>query len=149
MSSATHITANSRSAALVTDWAPRALSLLRIVAALLFLEHGAQKLLGFPPPSAATGGMPAVFTLIWFAGVMELVGSLMLLAGVFTRPVAFLLSGEMAIAYWLVHAPHSPFPALNGGDSSILFCFIFLYLSVAGGGAWSFDTGRLRSTAIA
>jgi putative oxidoreductase len=117
-------------------WAPRALALLRIVAALLFIEHGTQKLFGFPPADRA---LPDVFTLLWFAAVLELVGGLLILVGLFTRPVAFLLSGEMAFAYWIAHAPQSFFPALNGGDASILFCFIFLYLAAAGAGAFSLD----------
>ena len=126
--------------AFATTWAPRALSILRIVAALLFLEHGTQKLFGFPPPASGAG--PAAFTLIWFAAVLELVGGILLLLGLFTRPVAFIVSGEMAFAYWIAHAPRSPFPALNGGDAAILYCFVFLYLAAAGGGAWSVDAAR-------
>ena len=121
-------------------WAPRMLSVLRIVAALLFLEHGTQKLFGFPPPAAA--GMPAMFTLLWFAAAFELVGGVLLMLGLFTRPVAFLLSGEMAVGYWMAHAPRSVFPAVNGGDAAILFCFLFLYLAVAGPGAWAVDARR-------
>lgn len=121
-------------------WAPRMLSVLRIVTALLFIEHGTQKLFGFPPP--ASGASPAMFTLIWFAAMLECFGGLALLIGVFTRPVAFVLSGEMAVAYWMAHAPRSPFPVLNGGDSAILYCFVFLYLAVAGGGVWSLDHSR-------
>ena len=125
--------------AFIAEWAPRMLSVLRIVAALLLLEHGTQKLFGFPPPNPAAGGMPALFTLIWYAAVLEFAGGLLLLFGVFTRPVAFVLSGEMAFAYWMAHAPRSPFPVLNGGDAAILYCFVFLYLFAAGGGAWSVD----------
>lgn len=120
-------------------WAPRLLGLLRIVAAILFIEHGSQKLLGFPPP---TQGMPEAFTLLWFAGILELVGGLLLLIGLFTRPVAFLLSGQMAFAYWLAHSPGSLYPANNGGDAAILFCFLFLYLVAAGPGAFSVDGAR-------
>ncbi len=121
---------------LETVWAPRILSVLRIVAALLFFEHGATKLLGFPP-SDHSG---AVFlSLGWIAGVLELVGGALLIAGLFTRPVAFILSGEMAFAYWMAHAPQSPFPVVNGGDAAILYCFVFLYLAFAGGGPWSLD----------
>ena len=123
--------------AFIAEWAPRALSVLRIVAALLFIAHGTQKLFGFPAPPAS--GLPAPLTLIWDAAVLEFAGGLLLLFGVFTRPAAFLLSGEMAFAYWMAHAPRSPFPVLNGGDAAILFCFVFLYLFVAGGGAWSVD----------
>ena len=121
-------------------WAPRMLSVLRIVAALIFLEHGTQKLFGFPPPMG--GALAATFSIYWFAAVLELVGGLLLLLGLFTRPVAFVLAGEMAVAYWMSHAPRSPFPAVNGGDAAILYCFLFLYLAVAGGGAWAVDAGR-------
>ena len=121
-------------------WAPRALAVLRIVTALLFLEHGTQKLFGFPPPVGGTG--PAMFALVWFAAVLELVGGALLLVGLFTRPVAFILAGEMAFAYFLAHAPRNVFPALNGGDAAILYCFIFLYLTVAGPGTWSVDRSR-------
>ena len=142
MSSATTSTRISGSEAFIAEWAPRMLSVLRIVAALLFLEHGTQKLFGFPPPNPAAGGMPAPLSLIWDAAILELVGGLLLLFGVFTRPVAFVLSGEMAVAYWMAHGPRNPFPALNGGDAAILFCFVFLYLFAAGGGAWSVDQFR-------
>jgi len=121
---------------LVTVWAPRVLSILRIVAGLLFFEHGASKLLGFPPSDHS--GVDFL-TLPWFAGVLELVGGALLFLGLFTRPVAFILSGEMAFAYWMAHAPKSPFPVVNGGDAAILYCFLFLYLAFAGGGPWSVD----------
>ncbi|HYF86441.1 DoxX family protein [Azospirillum sp.] len=123
---------------LQTIWAPRILSILRIVAALIFFEHGSQKLLGFP----AHPSPPAVMSLSWIAGALELVGGALLVLGLFTRPVAFILSGEMAFAYWLSHAPRSFFPVLNGGDAAILYCFVFLYLAFAGGGPWSLDTRR-------
>jgi len=129
----------SGSEAFIAEWAPRMLSVLRIVAALLILEHGTQKLFGFPTPNLATGGMPAPLTLIWDAAILEFAGGLLLLFGVFTRAVAFVLSGEMAFAYWIAHAPRNPFPVLNGGEAAILYCFIFLYLFAAGGGAWSVD----------
>jgi putative oxidoreductase len=121
---------------LETVWAPRMLSILRIVAALIFMEHGTQKLLGFPPSDRAA---PELFSLIGLAGVLELVGGALLVLGLFTRPVAFILSGEMAFAYWMAHAPRHFFPAVNEGDAAILYCFVFLYLAVAGGGAWSLD----------
>ena len=121
---------------LQTVWAPRVLSILRIVAALIFMEHGTQKLLGFPPSDSPA---PALFSLGGLAGVLELVGGVLLLLGLFTRPVAFILSGEMAFAYWIAHAPQSFFPVLNGGDAAILYCFVFLYLAAAGGGPWSLD----------
>jgi putative oxidoreductase len=124
---------------LETVWAPRVLSVLRIVAALLFMEHGTQKLLAFPP-SPNPG--PALLSLSGIAGVFELFGGALLAAGLFTRPVAFILSGEMAIGYWMVHAPRSFFPILNGGDAAILYCVVFLYLAFAGSGVWSMDAMR-------
>jgi putative oxidoreductase len=112
------------------------LSILRIITAFLFMEHGAMKLFEFPAP------MPMeiqLFSLLGLAGVLELVGGLFILIGLFTRPVAFLLSGEMAFAYFMAHAPHGFWPVLNHGEAAVLYCFIFLYLSAAGGGAWSVD----------
>lgn len=114
------------------------LSVLRIVSALLFIEHGTRKFFAFPPngePSAA----PEAMSLIWFAGALELVGGALLALGLLTRPVAFLLSGQMAVAYWMAHAPQSPYPILNGGESAILFCFVFLYIAAAGSGPWAAD----------
>ena len=125
-------------AQLETVWAPRVLSIVRVVSALIFMAHGTQKLLNFPP-RANNAPAPDLFSLYGVAGTMEIVGGILLVFGLFTRPVAFLLSGEMAVAYWMSHAPRSVFPVLNGGDASILYCFIFLYLAVAGGGAWSLD----------
>jgi len=127
-------------------WAPRVLSILRIVAALLFFEHGTSKLLGFPP-SDHSG--PEFLSLSWIAGVLELVGGALLIVGLFTRPVACILSGEMAFAYWMAHAPKSVFPLLNGGDAAILYCFVFLYLAFAGGGPWSLDALWRRESKIA
>ncbi len=122
----------------LSAWAPRVLGILRIVAAILFIEHGTQKLFGMPE---RMGGMaaPEMFTLLWWAAVLELAGGALILIGLFTRPVAFLLSGEMAVGYWMMHAPKSLFPALNGGDAAILFCFVFLYLVFAGPGSFSID----------
>ncbi|MDB5648372.1 DoxX family protein [Methylobacterium sp.] len=128
-------------AALSTTWAPRLLSVLRIMAGLLFLEHGTQKLLGFPARMGG-GPMPDLLSLPGIAGSLELVGGALIVLGLFTRPVAFLLSGQMAVAYFLAHAPKSPFPALNGGDAAILFCFVFLYFAAAGAGPWSLDARR-------
>lgn len=142
---ATNASAVPGGGAFAAEWAPRVLSVLRIVAALTFMEHGMQKLLGFP--AAAAPGGPALFSLLWFAGALELAGGVLLVLGLFTRPVAFLLSGEMAFAYWMAHAPRSPFPALNGGDAPILYCFVFLYLAAAGGGAWALDRAVFRRTA--
>jgi len=128
-------------------YAPQALSLLRIVAALLFLLHGTSKLLGLP---ASEMPMPPTGSLLWIGGVLELVGGLMLLFGILSRPVAFVLAGEMAVAYWMFHAPQSTFPSVNGGDAAILFCFVFLYIAAAGPGPWSADAslGRRRVTTI-
>jgi putative oxidoreductase len=122
---------------------PYALAALRIVTALIFMEHGTQKLFGFPAPSES--GQPAAFSLSWIGGVMEFVGGLFILVGLFTRPVAFLLSGEMAVAYWLFHAPRSFYPVLNGGDAAILYCFVFLLLVFTGPGAWSVDGARAKA----
>jgi putative oxidoreductase len=123
-------------AILETVWAPRVLSIVRVVSALIFMEHGTQKLLNFPPLGRAN---PELFSLYGFAGSLEIVGGILLVLGLFTRPVAFILSGEMAFAYWMGHAPRGVFPVLNGGDASILYCFLFLYMAFAGGGAWSLD----------
>ena len=122
-----------------TVWAPRMLSVLRVVTALLFMAHGTMKLLGFP--ASDTPG-PALFSLFGFAGVLELVGGALLVLGLFTRPVAFILAGEMAFAYFMAHAPHSFFPIVNKGESAVLFCFVFLYLAAAGAGPWSLDAAR-------
>jgi putative oxidoreductase len=120
----------------LTAWAPMALAVLRIVTALLFIEHGSQKLFNFPPGENHVGFQ---LTLVGVAGMLEFFGGILILLGLFTRPVAFLLSGEMAVAYWMMHAPQSPYPLLNHGDGAILFCFIFLYLVFAGPGALSLD----------
>ncbi|QTC92037.1 DoxX family protein [Brevundimonas goettingensis] len=121
-------------------WAPRALAALRIVAGLLFLAHGVVKLFGFP--EGAQPGQVELASLFGVGAVLELVGGALLILGLFTRPVAFVLAGEMAVAYWMFHFPSSPYPAVNGGDAAILFCFIFLYLACAGAGAWSLDGRR-------
>jgi putative oxidoreductase len=129
-------------AQLSTVWAPRLLSVLRIMTALLFMAHGTMKLLGFPP---SDNPGPALFSLIGFAGLLELVGGALLTVGLFTRPVAFILSGQMAVAYFMAHAPASFFPIINRGESAVLFCFIFLYLAAAGAGAWSLDAARRKA----
>lgn len=130
---------------LETRWAPRVLSILRIVSALIFMAHGTQKLLGFP----ASDATPAVLSLGWIAGVLELFGGALLAIGLFTRPVAFLLSGLMAFAYFIAHAPQSFYPVQNGGDAAILYCFVFLYIVFAGPGPWSVDAMRGRATPYA
>ena len=127
------------------EWAPRLLSILRIVVALLFLQHGMQKMFGFPVPPAS--GLPAMLTLGWYAGVIELVGSVLVLIGLFTRPAALIMSGEMAFAYWIAHAPRSPFPIVNGGDGAVLYCFAFLYIAFAGAGPWAIDRAPGRALA--
>ena len=119
----------------VTPWAPRILSVLRIVTALLFFEHGTSKILGFP----ASHMNPPLLSLAGIAGFFEFFGSALLLVGFLSRPVAFLLAGEMAFAYFIAHMPKSFFPLQNGGDSAVLFCFVFLYLFFAGPGPWSID----------
>lgn len=124
-------------------WTPRLLSVLRIVAAFLFMQHGSQKLFGFPPSQQASGPLPPVMLA---AGVLEFFGGALVLLGLFTRPVAFVLSGQMAVAYFMRHAPRGFWPALNGGELAAFFCFFFLYLSVAGGGAWSLDALREKAS---
>jgi putative oxidoreductase len=121
-------------------WGPRALSVLRIVAALLFIEHGSAKLFGFPDVPMFEN--LDLFSLLGLAGVLEFFGGLLLLVGLFTRPVAFILSGEMAFAYFMAHAPRDFFPVINEGDAAILYCFIFLYIAIVGGGVWSVDYAR-------
>ena len=121
--------------------APILLSVLRIVSGLIFLEHGTQKFLSFPPGQAAGSG-PAFANLGAYAGLIEIACGLLIAVGLFTRPAAFLASGTMAVAYWYQHAPRDFFPVNNMGDAAILFCFIFLYLVAAGPGAWSVDNAR-------
>jgi putative oxidoreductase len=124
-------------------WAPRVLSIVRIVSGLLFLGHGTQKLLGFPGGERAGSGL-AFDNPGAFAGVIELVCGLLVAVGLFTRPAAFLASGTMAVAYWIAHAPQNLFPVNNGGDAAILYCFIFLYFVFAGPGPWSVDATMSR-----
>lgn len=126
----------------LAKWAPIVLSLLRIVAALLFIEHGTQKFFDFPASGrpAAPGGMPPEFMV---AGLIEIIGGVLLLLGLFARFAAFIMAGEMAVAYWTMHVPHGGlFPLVNFGESAILFCFVFLYIVFAGPGPWSLDAVR-------
>jgi putative oxidoreductase len=122
-------------------YAPHALAILRIVAALLFIEAGSMLLFNLPP-STYPPPPPAMASILLVAGVLELVGGLLIRVGFLTRPAAFVLSGMMAVAYWGFHAPMNPWPANNMGTDAILFCFVFLYLVFAGGGAWSVDDLR-------
>jgi putative oxidoreductase len=123
----------------VATWSPRLLSVLRIVVGALFLEHGLSKFFGFPMT------MPPAFQLTSLAGAsgaFELVGGALMLVGLFTRPTAFILSGNMAFAYFIAHFPHGFFPIINGGDAAVLYSFVFLYFAVAGGGPWAVDAVR-------
>jgi putative oxidoreductase len=122
-------------------YTPYLLTILRIVVALLFFEHGTSRLFGFPSPLPA----PEFLSMLWFAGAIELIGGALLALGLFTRPVAFIMSGEMAIAYFLAHAPTGFFPIINRGDSAILYCFVFFYLAFAGPGPWSLDAALRRT----
>lgn len=121
----------------VNGWSSRALAALRIVAGLLFLAHGVIKVFGFP--AGAEPGQQELLSLFGVGGVIELITGFLLILGLFTRPAAFIASGQMAVAYWMFHFPSSPYPAVNGGDAAILYCFIFLYIFTAGPGAWSID----------
>ena len=121
------------------SWSPYLLSILRIVAAFLFIQVGTAKLLGFPAPVMPGGGTAPVTTLAGFAGLLETVGGTLLLLGLFTRPVAFILSGEMAFAYFIGHASAGFWPMLNGGTDAAFYCFLFLFISAAGPGRWSLD----------
>jgi putative oxidoreductase len=129
-----------------SKWGPRVLSVLRIVAGFLIMQHGMQKLLGLPAPMP--GGTVPLLSLFGISGVLELGGGLLLLLGLFTRPVAFLLSGELAAAYFMAHAPRGFWPLLNQGELAALYSFVFLYLAVAGGGAWALDRLLHRGRAV-
>jgi putative oxidoreductase len=128
---------------LLSMWTPRLLSVLRIVVAFMFMAHGTQKIFGVPagPDTRAV----QLFSFMGFAGALELVGGLLLLVGLFTRPVAFILSGMMAVAYFMAHAPQGFWPVLNRGELAVAYCFVFLYLAAAGPGPWSLDA-TLRGT---
>ena len=125
-------------------WAPRILSVLRIITGLLFVEHGTMKFFNFPPSDMFEGGVELV-SLMGLAGLLELVGGALIALGLLTRPVAFILSGEMAAAYFMAHAPSSFFPTINQGEAAILFSFVFLYFVFAGPGPWSVDGARGRA----
>jgi putative oxidoreductase len=124
----------------LSAWAPQMLSVLRIMSGLIFMAHGTQKLLSFPPATRAVD----LSTLGGMAGFFELFGGALIALGLFTRPAAFLCSGVMAVAYFYAHAPRSFFPVVNAGDAAILYCFVFLYLCVAGPGPLSVDAMRRK-----
>ena len=129
-----------------TSWAPRLLSVLRIVTAFLYMMHGTQKIWAFPGASANRPWTPVDWaSLTGASAILELVGGALLLIGLFSRPLAFLLSGHMAFAYFIGHAPRNLWPILNGGELAIMMCFTFLYLSAAGPGPWSVDAARRRA----
>ncbi len=129
--------------AIATAWSPRLLSVLRIMSGLLFLQHGTAKHLKFP--NVPMFAKMETVSMLGAAGVIEIVGSLLLILGLFTRTTAFILSGFMAVAYFMAHAPRGFYPILNGGELAALYCFVFLYLAVAGGGSWSVDALRRRA----
>ncbi len=116
-------------------------SILRIMTGLLFLQHGTQKLFNFPDPTKGTADLAS---LAGVAGIIEFVGGILFIIGLFTRPVAFLLCGFAAVAYWMVHSPQSFYPIMNGGELAVLYCFVFLYFVAAGPGVWSIDASRGR-----
>jgi len=122
----------------LSAYQPYGLAALRIITALLFIEHGTMKLFSFPI-EAMPGSLPP---LMLFAALLELIGGLLILVGLLTRPVAFILAGEMAVAYFMAHAGRSFFPVVNEGDAAILFCFVFLYLVFSGPGAFSVDNRK-------
>ena len=125
-------------------YTPQMLSILRIVACLIFILHGTQKLWGWPG-MPASGKLPDAMTLSWFAALLEVILGPLLLVGIYTRWMAFILAGEMAVAYWYAHFPRNFWPLLNGGDAAILYCFVFLFIACAGVGAWGLDRS-LRGT---
>ena len=127
-------------------FAPQLLSILRIVAAFCFILHGTGKLFHFPSEAGSPAMNPAMFSQPWIGGVLETFGGFLMLIGLFTRPVAFILSGEMAVAYFQAHAPHSFWPTLNHGEAAVLFCFIWLYFAGAGAGPWSVDAAMRGKT---
>ena len=135
----------SLSPAFYATWSPRLLGLLRIILGLLFLQHGTAKLFGAPHVAMFDGLQ--LFSVMGAAGIIELVGGTLLLVGLFTRPVAFVLSGQMAAAYFMAHAPAGFLPILNGGEMAVMYCFTFLYFAVAGAGAYSLDALRGKASA--
>ena len=129
------------------EWTPQLLSVLRIVVAFLYFQVGSAKWFAFPAAIMPGGGTAPVGSLVWFAGIIEVVGGTFLLLGLFTRPVAFILSGEMAFAYFIGHFPNGFWPVLNQGAPAVFYCFTFLYFSAAGAGPWSLDALLARRRA--
>ena len=129
----------------IETWTPRMLGILRIVIGFLFIQHGTAKLLGLPYVPMFDGLQ--VFSLIGAAGILELIGGIFIIIGLFTRPTAFILSGEMAFAYFIAHAPEGPLPILNHGELSVIYCFVFLYFAFAGAGAYSVDNRNQSANA--
>lgn len=127
-----------------TIWAPFFLSVLRITAALIFMQSGTMKLFAFPMGIPPNGGTVDMWSQAWWGGILELWGGAFILVGLFTRPVAFLLAGEMAVAYFQFHAPQNFWPVINGGNSALLYSFVWLYISSAGAGPWSLDAFLLK-----
>jgi putative oxidoreductase len=123
-------------------WRPYVLSILRIVVGLLFLQHGLSKVFNFPAPFP----VPSLSGLLILAAFLETVGALLFLVGAYTRIVAFILSGEMAFAYFMAHAPRAFYPVVNGGELAVIYCFVFLYFAFAGGGPWSVDRATLNQS---
>jgi putative oxidoreductase len=128
--------------ALAVTWSPRLLSILRIMSGLLLLQHGTAKYLNFPFVQSMANASPT--SLSGIAGILELVGGVLLILGLFTRPTAFILSGMTAVAYFVAHAPRGFYPVLNGGELAVLYCFVFLYIAAAGSGPWSLDAMRRK-----
>jgi putative oxidoreductase len=128
----------------LSRWQPQVLAILRIVVGLLFLEHGLSKFFGFPVPFPVHPLPPMLIA----AGIIEVGAGVLVTIGLFTRIAAFIASGEMAVAYFMMHFPKGFWPIANMGEGAILFCFVFLYLAAAGGGAWSMDSARLRNAPI-
>jgi len=139
-----HMRGRTKNASRWSAWAPYFQSMLRIVAAFMFMLAGTMKLFAFPAGMPPNGGTAQFMTQIWIGGVLEAFGGALLLLGWFTRPVAFLLAGEMAVAYFQFHFPGGYWPILNGGMPAVLYCFVWLYFSAAGAGPWSIDARRKK-----
>ncbi len=126
----------------IVRWTPRVLSVLRIMAGLMIIQHGTAKIIGFPADPFVANFQPA--SLLWIAGFIELIGGALLILGLWTRPAAFIVAGEMGVGYFIAHASKSFFPLVNGGSLAIMYCFTCLYLATAGAGPWSVDAAMKR-----